>query len=271
MVNIQYASDLHINDWPKGTPFASFLVPVAPILVIAGDICSAWDPLYAHFLAWTSRNWYKVILITGNHEYYCEPDQIRTMDQTDKHIAALSNKLDNVVFLQNGASYVLPGTRLRFVGTTLWSAITPAIWDEIAEKKGDYNAVYTQSGMTIRRAHPADICAQHASQKAHLRSALVSQSAQETLIVVTHHIPTPLLLEEEYREEKWRSCYASSDEDLFASNIAFWICGHGHRATKLQIPGGPLLLMNARGYNREHEITRTVDVYQPRAVFVARH
>lgn len=271
MVNIQYASDLHINDWPKGTPFESFLIPTAPILVIAGDICSAWDPLYAHFLAWTSRNWHTVILITGNHEYYCEPDQIYTIEQTDQHIASLVQTFDNLVFLQNGASYVLPGTRLRFVGTTLWSAITPSIWDEIVGKKGDYKVVYTKSGLGLRSAHPADMCALHALQKSHLRSAIVPQSTNERLIVVTHHIPTPLLLEEEYRNEKWRSCYASNDEDLFASNIALWICGHGHRATQLQIPGGPLLLMNARGYNREHERDRTVDIYQPGAFISVRH
>ena len=50
MVQIQYASDLHITDWPKGTAFEAFLTPVAPILVIAGDICSAWNPLYNSFL-----------------------------------------------------------------------------------------------------------------------------------------------------------------------------------------------------------------------------
>jgi hypothetical protein len=267
---IQYASDLHINDWPIGTPFDTFVTPTAPILVLAGDICSAWDPLYDHFLAWANRNWYKVILITGNHEYYCEPDQMRTIEQTDQHIASLVKKYKNVIFLQDGASYVLPGTRLRFVGTTLWSAITPAIWDEIAEKKGDYNAIYTQSGFGIRRAHPADMCALHALQKAHLRSACMPRP-NETLIVVTHHMPTPFLLEEEYRNEAWRSCYASNDEDLFASNIAVWICGHGHRATQLQIPHGPLLLMNARGYNRPKETDRSVDVYQPGAFVRVRH
>jgi 3',5'-cyclic AMP phosphodiesterase CpdA len=264
-MNIQYASDLHINDWP-GASFESFLTPVAPIVVIAGDICSAWDPLYDRFLSWISRNWHTVILIAGNHEYYCEPGQPRTIEQTDCHIASLVQKYGNIVFLQNGASYARHG--IRFVGATLWSAITPAIWSEIADTKGDHKAIYTQSGLGIRPAHPADICALHASQKSYLRSACVPQS-DETLIVVTHHIPTTLLLDEAHRNGRWRSCYASNDEDLFASNIAAWICGHGHRATQLKIPGGPLLLMNARGYNRNSEKNRTTDVYQPNSYFTA--
>lgn len=266
MVNIQYASDIHINDWPKGTAFESFLVPVAPILVLAGDICSAWDPLYAPFLAWASRNWNKVILITGNHEYYCDTEPVRTIEETDQHIAHLVKQFPNIVFLQNGSSYQVPGTRIRFVGATLWSAISPTIWDEIVGNKGDYKVIYNQVGLLTRKAVPADMCALHALHKSQLSSAIAPQQ-HEQLIVVTHHLPTKLLLEEEYRNEKWNSCYASDDDDLFVPNIKVWICGHGHRATKLQVPGGPLLLMNARGYNREKEMTRTVDIYNPRQTF----
>lgn len=268
MLNIQYASDLHINDWPKGTPFESFLTPVAPILILAGDICSALDPLYAHFLAWASRNWYKVILITGNHEYYCDDQQHPyTIEQIDTHIAHLVRRHDNVVFLQAGSSYVLPGTRLRFVGATLWSAIDPAIWDSVARKKGDFKATYVAHNWMVHKTHPSDLCAYHAYHKSCLRSALAPHAYDEILIVVTHHMPTLELLEPEYRHEMWRSCYASEDDDLFAPNIYAWICGHSHRAKQMIVPNGPACLMNARGYNRAEEQGRSVDVYNPRATF----
>lgn len=266
MVNIQYTSDLHINDWPKGTPFELFVTPVAPILVIAGDVCSAWDPLYRHFLAWCSRHWYTVILITGNHEYYCEVGQDQSIEQTDMYITQLCQQFHNVVFLQNGASYVVPGTRLRLVGTTLWSAIDPSIWDAIYEKKGDYKATYTHSGLGLHRTHPSDNCARHAFQKECLRSALVPWSKDEMLIVITHHMPTMELLEDHFKGEAWCTCYASNDTDLFSPNITAWICGHSHRATKYKPSRGPLLLMNARGYNRSHELGRTSDMYDPKAV-----
>lgn len=270
-LQIQYVSDLHISDWPKGTSFATFVTPVAPILVIAGDICSAWDPLFAHFLAWCSRNWYQVILIAGNHEYYCGAGQERSIEETDTHISQLVLKFYNIVFLQNGASYILPGSNLRFVGATLWSNIDPAIWDEIAPKKSDYKTTYTMTGYGLRKTHPSDNTARHTFQKESLRCALVPWNPYERLVVITHHMPTMALLEDHFQGEAWCSCYASSDEDLFGNPaIVAWICGHSHRATKYKAPRGPMrsglwMYMNARGYNRDHELARTIDVYDPKA------
>jgi hypothetical protein len=265
MVQIQYASDLHITDWPKGTAFETFLTPVAPILVLAGDICSAWDPLYKNFLVWCSRHWHIVILITGNHEYYPLSGHTVTIDQTDHYIRSIAPH--NVIFLQAGQSYTVPGTRLRFVGATLWSAIDPALWQEAAEKKGDYKHISIGVPMMgLRKAHPCDTTALHALHKAYLTSAIAPQQYKETLIVVTHHMPTLNLLEERFRGERWHSCYVSADDDLLAPNVKLWICGHSHRATQWRAPSGTLCLMNARGYNKPGEQQRTEDIYNLRAV-----
>ena len=264
MVHVQYASDLHITDWPKRTAFETFLTPVAPILVIAGDICSAWDPLYKHFLAWCSRNWHIVIFITGNHEYYPPPGTTYSLEQTEEYIRSIA--LPNTVFLQAGESYVVPGTHIRFVGATLWSAIDPVMWDEAAEKKGDFNKTFISTPMGIRKTHPSDTTALHAFHKACVRSAISPQHPRETLIVVTHHMPTMHLLETRYRGERWHSCYVSSDDELLVPNVKAWICGHSHRATQWSAPSGTVCLMNARGYNTTTEQGRTEDIYNPRAV-----
>lgn len=266
MVRVQYASDLHINDWPKGTPFESFITPVAPILVLAGDICSAWDPLYTHFLAWCSRNWYLVIFIAGNHEYYCEPGQERSILYTDYELSRISSLFPNTHFLQNGSSYSIPGTKIRFVGSTLWSDIDPAIWGEIYGKKGDYKATFIEHyPYGLRPTHPSDICALHAFHRTYLYGAFAPVIHGETLVVITHHMPSKLLLEDHYKGEKLHTCYASNDEDLFTRNISLWICGHSHRAVRMKYPQGPYMVMNARGYNRSSELSRVVDRYNPRA------
>ena len=282
MVRIQYASDLHINDWPDQTNYENFIIPVAPVLIVAGDVCSALDKSYTSFLRWCSRNWKFVIIITGNHEYYkMEPVTITlsngqitqgemapmSMTNIDKFIARLTASYPNIIFLQNGASYILPGTNIRVVGATLWSAIDPMIHEEIQEKKGDYNATFTETHMGIRPTTPADICALHALQKAYLTSAIAPKQQRETIIVVTHHMPTLNMLEPHYRGERWHSCYASSDDELLAPNVSVWICGHSHRATHWQSPTGPLVIMNARGYNRIEEQTRQEDIYNPQAYF----
>ena len=263
MVQIQYASDLHIDGWPVGTSFYTFITPVAPILVLAGDICSAWSPLYKPFLAWCSRNWAYVILITGNHEYYTE-DTLKTIQETDKYIWILTQKYKNVIFLQDGASFVIPGTRLRFMGATLWSAIEPGLWDEAASRKGDCRHITISTPRGIKKIHPGDMCALHALHR-HALGATMGTIPGERLVVVTHHMPTLDLLEPRYRNgEKWSSFYASNDVDLIGPWVPVWICGHGHRSTTLT-KNGTTLYMNARGYNRSSDAGRNTDVYNPRA------
>ena len=99
-----------------------------------------------------------------------------------------------------------------------------------------------------------------------LSSAIASKKENEIVIVLTHHMPTMKLLEDKYQNDPLRSCYASKDDDLLTQEVAVWICGHGHRSAKLKIPYGPYCVMNARGYNRQSELYRISDTYNPRAV-----
>ena len=259
-MQIQYCSDLHIDKYPVETPFETYVRPAAAILVIAGDICSVSNPLYTQFLQWCKRNWSTIILVAGNHEYYCNPNEIRTFDETDNRIRAICSQL-NIYFLQGGQSIRLPGTNLRFVGSTLWSSIDSAIWSDVSAKKVEFLHTYQNCNHSIRTTIPSDINALHALHKAQLFSAIAPKSKNEIIIVVTHHMPTMNLLEAKYVTNDWRTCYASADDDLFTPNITAWICGHGHRATKYKIQNGPILLMNARGYI--HDSNRTLDIYNP--------
>lgn len=267
MVRIQYASDIHIDGWPIGTSFLTFLTPVAPILVLAGDVCSVWHPLYKPFLNWCSRHWAYVFVLAGNHEYHAVSDtEKQTMQQTDATIFEICSSLGNVIYLQGGASYVIPGTRLRFVGATLWSDVDAALWEEARTKKGDCRRISIDTQRGPRQVLPADFCAIHAAHRAALARAIGSRFPDERLIIVTHHMPTRQLLEPHFRGEKWSSFYASDDEDLIGPWVAAWICGHGHRGTKLPMKG-TTLLMNARGYNRPEDCGRSTDLYRPDIVF----
>jgi len=265
MVSIQYASDLHINDFP-GTQFNTFLIPVAPILILAGDICSAWDPLYRTFLTWCSRQWTFIILITGNHEYFVDGPVPKTIEETDHHIRTMVSSFRNISFLQAGQSVQIPGTRMRCVGATLWSDIDPSLWSEILSK-GDYTHTYVAQGPTLRTTRPSDVVALHALHKAHLSSALNQRFPGETLVVVSHHMPTFHLQEDKYKQDSFRSCYASADDDLIRYPVKVWICGHSHQATQWRAPSGTVCLMNARGYNNIKELSRTSNVYNPTATF----
>lgn len=260
-MKIQYASDLHIDEWPHGTNFSTFLTPSAPFLALAGDICPAWDPRYGSFLAWCSRLWHTVFVVAGNHEYHNTTGY--TLAETDKHIYNTCLKFNNVIFLQSGASFAVPFSTVRVVGATLWSDIDEKMWEKAAEKKSDYKNIYNDSVSGPRLVTPGEITAAHKWQVNSLRAALVPRIYGEQLIVITHHMPSKALLEPQYRGEEWHTFYASDADFLFNSAVKLWICGHSHRATTVQVPRGPLLAMNARGYNRTEELTRGVDIYNP--------
>ena len=263
----QYASDLHIDCWAPKTPFESFLVPSAPYLILAGDICSAWDHRYFEFLKWTSRLWHKVYIVAGNHEYHNKKKH--TIAETDLRILTFCLKYSNLVYLQAGMSAIVPNSNIRIVGGTLWCAPDPAMWSAAAKKKGDYKRIFIEDASHPkgrRKLKPADVYALHTLHKILFQFALVPNTPMESLLVVSHYMPSKELLEPEFREEAWHTFYASNDDDLFNSNIKVWMCGHGHRGTTFQIPNGPLLAMNARGYNKESELNRIKDVYNPCAI-----
>ena len=126
--------------------------------------------------------------------------------------------------------------------------------------QGGFLATYTRG----RNPSPSDICALHALHKARLGSAIAT-AANESLVVVTHHLPTRRLLDPQYHNHRWRSCYASNDDELLAPAIRVWICGHSHRSTRWQPSvDGPLCVINARGYNTEKE--QELSRYNPEAV-----
>jgi predicted phosphohydrolase len=258
-MELQYASDLHIDDHP-GSNYGHVLTPVAPVLLLAGDLCGVWKPEYAAFLRWCSERWGLVLVITGNHEYFCPPGIVKTMEETDAEARRIATSFENVVFLQSGESVLIPGTTVRVVGATLWSAVDPAIHDELHDK-GDYTVSYTATPVGIRTTTPMDVCALHALHKAQLQSALASHPS-DRLILMTHHLPTRSLVPVEHKENRYSSCYASADDDLFLhENLKAVVCGHSHKSVRIQLPTGPLAVLNARGYRSE--VGRTG--YSPRA------
>lgn len=260
-MEFQYASDLHIDHFPT-TNYTTLLTPVAPVLLLAGDICSAWKPRYASFLRWCSQRWRLVLVIAGNHEYFCEPDAPRTIDDTDAEIRRITTMLGNVVFLQNGDSVAVGGVRI--VGATLWSAVDPAIHEAVLTK-GDYTQTYTATPYGIRSTTPMDICALHALHKASLHSTLATYP-HDRMILMTHHMPSYSLQEEVYRGKPYSSCYASADDDLFYhANLSAVVCGHSHRALRARVPTGALVVMNARGYPKEAR--RLMGAYSATATF----
>ena len=133
-MSIQYISDIHLEFHDKQNKGAihpeMFVTPVAPYLVLAGDIGIPDLKSYSVFLKWCSQKWKRVFLVAGNHEYY----NIRVAVKSDiptrkKLIQTICEGLPNVHFLDCTSVYV-PELKLRILGCTLWSDIPDCIKDK---------------------------------------------------------------------------------------------------------------------------------------------
>ncbi len=239
-MRIQYASDLHLET-VGNEPYSSIVVPTAQILILAGDICPVENPAYVSFLRWCSQNWEFIVVVAGNHEYFCQHVP-RTIPEIDGEIHKHVNQFSNVVFLQNSDSIVING--IRFVGTTLWSKVDSGLWNspELL-KKGDYTHTGVPPG---RVSTPADIVALHTQQKMDLESVVAA--SKEPLVVITHHLPTYNLVSPEFKHHPLLSTYVSDVEYMIVPKVRAWICGHSHKSQYWRSPNGTVCTLNPRGY-----------------------
>ena len=74
-MQIQIASDLHIEYINQMIDVNKFIVPKAPILILAGDIGSLYlyDQLH-RFLSKLSQKFKYILYVPGNHEFYTMND-----------------------------------------------------------------------------------------------------------------------------------------------------------------------------------------------------
>ena len=137
LMKIQFISDIHLESvLNKKDPilfYEKLLTPVAPILVLAGDIgMFERVPELVHFLQWTSTHWDHVVYVIGNHEYYRLPsktahgvpfalsESLRNLSLDLFEFKKKTKDLTNLTILDRG---IVEIEGIWIAGTTLWSAI----------------------------------------------------------------------------------------------------------------------------------------------------
>ena len=218
------------------------------VLVLAGDI---GYPLtrkhrinqnYVELLRQLRSRWKHVLLVSGNHEYYPCSDVI-PFSYVESCIRDICTELD-VHYLQKD-SLVIEG--IRFLGTTLWSAITATAFQQMNDRF-----------IFPSYHHYRDL---HKEQLQWLQEEL-PKSGLPT-IVITHHLPSYQLIHPKYHDEVTNSAYATNLEALIASRecIKLWCCGHTHEKSSLQL-GSTRIVTNPYGYPGEkRETTFTPETY----------
>jgi hypothetical protein len=251
-LRIQYASDLHLE---IGTHFVgpALLKPVAPILVLAGDIGRPDKQSYHDIMKYCSRSWASVIIVAGNHEFYnTQPTHpTRKSDTVDERLALIRStvaEFPNVHFLERERMDI---QGVAFLGCTLW---TNAMLNAgLAQSSmNDYRLI---SNDGVGPVTPAETTAWHMRDQAWLTTELAACAATETpAVVVTHHLPSYDFIASRYAGSPMNFCFASSCDYLLRPPVRAWIAGHTHTAVHRHWTVGADVIhgvVNPRGYPGE--------------------
>jgi 3',5'-cyclic AMP phosphodiesterase CpdA len=254
---IQYVSDIHLefhDKYNEGqiTP-SMFLKPSAPYLALCGDIGIPELKAYEKFLQWCSEEYEKVFIVAGNHEYYTYRCPIKNDIPTkQKKIFEITKKFSNIYFL-DCSSYFFEKFNLRILGCTLWSNVSEGDERLIIKSMNDSRNIYIEG---INSLLPRKMTELHFEQKSWLAQEIqAAAEKKETLLILTHYLPSYKLIAAKYADNPLNMCFASDCEDLLKQPVKAWICGHSHTGVTKEI-NGVKLCMNPYGYTGERVETR---------------
>ncbi len=206
MRKFKYISDLHLervkgNYFPKISNNSN-----ANTLFIAGDLGNPFHKNYKSFLKYSSGNFDKIFLITGNHEYY-HKDMKKVLD-VDNKINDIVNDIPNVSFLNRTCGEV---DDYMVLGTTLWAD---------GFRHYENGGKLSNFGKFAYNRHKSDV--------RWLRNNIFNKNINKKLIVMTHYLPTYQLILNKFRNHKNLDRFATDLDYLIKPPVKYWICGHTH-------------------------------------------
>ena len=242
-LTIQFCSDLHLEFYNnKAIDYQKLVKPSASILALLGDIGHPTESHYSDFIDYCAKHFQFVLIISGNHEYYCNKV---TIDKTaiDQIINYICYQYSNVFYL-NRASKVING--YRFIGATLWSDIPRKNFDFITNYLNDYNLIYYTNN---KKVTPIITNAWHQQDLAFIKSELKqAKTNNQEVVVLTHHCPLingtshPMFL-----DSPSNCAFASDLAYLFNPNLRYWLCGHTHFNFNISY-NNTIIMSNQVGY-----------------------
>ena len=236
-MRIQYMSDLHMeffDNWQylnKNEFDAN-----GDVLVLAGDAFYLRDIIAPQWKFWdrVSKNFRQVLMIPGNHEFYGNGDVTERGDSWQW------------MFRENVGYYYNKVVRIDntdFVLTTLWSRIPEQDMFHVQSGMNDFRQIMYDG----HRFTPDDFNLEHEKCLKFLKQA-VNESTAEHIVVVTHHLPTLLVVAPQHKGSVINGAFATELGNFITdSRIDTWIYGHSHTNIDTTI-GNTKIVSNQIGY-----------------------
>lgn len=239
MVTFQIASDLHIEE--EKDEFIDpleYIKPSSDILILAGDIGSLYKiEQLTYFLTKLCSNFFLVLYIPGNHEWYTMKGYIPlSRDSLEKRIYTLEKSIRNLKILNRNS--ILIGN-LCVVGTTLWTNIEnnkvpPYIVRINGMGTKEYRNNHTKDLDYIKKMIP------------------YCKNNNHELLIVTHHPPTKKVLINTNKRKKFLYLYGSDLDYLLDANfVSAWVCGHVHKNFDFISDKGCRIIGNQKGKKKD--------------------
>lgn len=259
-------SDLHLE-----RPYAVFSIPDSvleqtDVCIFAGDINNGLENSIDSIRKLIGNKVKMAFFVPGNHEFYNQ----YIYDELEK-IKILNSKYDNIHILDN-ETYIYNG--VRFIGCTLWTDYE-LFGNQFLSMRIALNSLNDHNYIKIskrdgRLFKPIDALFLHQQSRAFLDVALSKKFNGET-IVVTHHVPHPLSIDEKYKTVDSTPCFASNLDKLFRleNSPNLWIHGHTHTSFDYELYN-TRVVCNPRGYqnslkiieNKKFKPDLLIDIFQ---------
>ena len=261
---INLVSDLHLN-------WADLELPGGDILIAAGDIMEAGhfrradnagkdtflSDRYRRFIKEEFSKYRHVIYVCGNHEHYSN-------NYEDTFVRLKHEMPANVHFLESESVTI---DDIHFFGGTFWTDMNrgnPVTIETVGNGMNDFRVIGFEHGIQIptvhggtryvNKFHPTFAMSVFKNTVDQL-SKFLEQHAEDKVVVVSHHAPTPMSIHEKYQHDYHMNGGYCSDLSTFILDhpqIKAWCHGHVHDPCDYTV-GTTRVMANPRGY-KGHEI-----------------
>lgn len=269
-MKIQLASDLHLE-------FCETVITNkdnADVLILAGDICVAddfkdqpqsiaWEVInnegygrakrthrYRKFFKGVCSEFKHVIYVMGNHEHYHGKFDL-SADILRKEFE--SQNLTNIHLLDNDCIKI---DDVYFLGATLWTSMNnydPLTMYHVEQMMNDFRIIRIAKE-NFKKFLPQRVVLEHKDTLTYFKNTLDTLSTDAKVVVVGHHAPSELSIDDRYKEEHlMNGAYFSNLENFILDNpkIKAWVHGHVHQTFSYEI-GTTKIMCNPKGYNDEN-------------------
>jgi len=256
-MKIHYVSDLHLEcEYQE--------LPGGEVLILAGDIAEVKgiskqhhstkliqdtpDHFYrlSEFFKWECEKYDKVFYVLGNHEHYG--------GRLDKSYHILKSIMpDNVSVLENE---VVEYNGVMFMGATMWTDMNkndPITLYTVKSGMNDYREIsnFYENKNLYYKLTPEHTVGMFRKTVEYFKQTLEREENKlKPFVVITHHSPSYLSINEKYKSEYHMNGAYCSDLSSFILDhpqIKCWIHGHLHDPVDYMI-GTTHITSNPRGY-----------------------